>query len=62
MILKDTTRSQTKLVGLFFQNRCFRISHQNPRLIHLQRDSKNFFLKLNFFTDTFQEFRSKLLQ
>ena len=37
-------------------------SHQNPRLIHLQIDSKNFFLKLNFFTAIFQEFRSQLLQ
>ena len=51
-----------KASGAVLQKRCSRISGYNPREIPLQRVSKNFFLKLNFFTDVFEGFLSQLLE
>ena len=42
--------------GTALQKRCSRIYGLNPRLIYLQRVSKNSFLKLNFPEDIFQGF------
>ena len=42
--------------GTVLQKRCSRICGLNPRLIYLQRVSKNLILKLNFLKYIFKDF------
>ena len=49
-------KKSDKAGGTVLQKRFSRISGQNPRQIHVQIASRNFFLKLNFFTDIFKGF------